>query len=132
MEFLSACSLKDTMNRDMRLQVLTKRCLWHLSNNGLVSQVNNRKISNVDDNVQQWELSDTAGRIINLYSLFVKLFDFTLWIWTSTTTICDQVFSTCNQGNIVYVYEETGTRIFIVAKPRNNAVSVNSRMDKLW
>ena len=132
MEFLSACSLKDTMNRDIRLQVLTKRYLWHLSNNGLVSQVNNRKISNVDDNVQQWELSDTPGRIINLYSLFVKLFDFTLWIWTSMTTICDQVFSTCNQGNIVYVYEETGTRIFIVVKPRNNAVSINSRMGKLW
>ena len=115
MEFLSACSLKDTMNRDMRLQVLTKRCLWHLSNNGLVSQVNNRKISNVDDNVQQWELSDTAGRIINLYSLFVKLFDFTLWIWTSTTTICDQVFSTCNQGNIVYEGEfKDGLEIILV------------------
>lgn len=53
MEFLNAYSLKDTMNKDMRLQGLTKRCLLHLSNNRLVSQVNNRKISNVDDNVQQ-------------------------------------------------------------------------------
>ena len=112
MELLNAYSLKDTMNKDMRLQGLTKRCWLHLSNNGLVSQVNNRKISNVDDNVQRWELSDIAGRIINLYSLFGKFFDTTLWIWTSMTIICDHVFSTCNQGNILCVWGDRYKNIY--------------------
>lgn len=56
----------------MKIQKLAKRCLLHLSNNGLASQINSRKISSVDDR------DSMAGRIVNWPSLFGKLFDITL------------------------------------------------------